>query len=135
MDHSAGTYAVADCLAKQFRRLVLLTPRTHLAKDVNYCSPIGIHRRLYAAGAALVFAAEPVSLDGRVLTWRNVFTGTTDTVEEVHDFILATPRKPHDSLAEPLRQAGFDVKLVGDCVAPRNLLCAIHEGEAAAMQL
>ena len=26
-------------------------------------------------------------------------------------------------------------RLVGDCVAPRNLLCAIHEGEAAAMAI
>jgi hypothetical protein len=38
-------------------------------------------------------------------------------------------------LAEPLRAAGIDTVLVGDCMAPRNLLCAIHEGEAAAMAL
>ena len=43
-----------------------------------------------------------------------------------------TPRIADDTLAQPLRKAGVDVRLVGDCVAPRNLLCAIHEGEAAA---
>jgi hypothetical protein len=25
--------------------------------------------------------------------------------------------------------------LVGDCMAPRNLICAIHEGEAAAVEI
>jgi hypothetical protein len=40
-----------------------------------------------------------------------------------------------DGLAQPLRGAGIDIRLVGDCMAPRNLLCAIHEGEAAAMSV
>ena len=75
MDHSAATYAVADALAARYARLVLLTPRTQLARNVNYCSAIGIHRRLYAADAEIVFAADPVSLHDGVLAWRNVFTG------------------------------------------------------------
>jgi hypothetical protein len=28
-----------------------------------------------------------------------------------------------------------DTWLAGDCVAPRNLFCAIHEGEAVALAL
>ena len=40
-----------------------------------------------------------------------------------------------DSFAGPLQKAGIDTRLVGDCVAPRNLLCAIHEGEAAALAI
>jgi hypothetical protein len=34
--------------------------------------------------------------------------------------------------SQPLPRAGIDTRLVGDCVAPRNLLCAIHESEASA---
>ena len=52
MDHSAATYAVADALAERYEKLVLLTPRTQIARNVNYCSAIGIHRRLYQADAA-----------------------------------------------------------------------------------
>ena len=62
MDHSAATYAVADALARDYRRLVLLTPRQQIARNVNYCSTIGIHRRLYEADAEIVLSAEPVSL-------------------------------------------------------------------------
>jgi hypothetical protein len=135
MDHSAGTYAVADALAAKYRRLALLTPRTQLARNVNYCSAIGVHRRLYQAGVEIEFAAEPVSLKGGVLTWRNVFTGRTREVPQVDLFVWSTPRIADDSLAAPLQQAGIQMHLIGDCMSPRNLLCAIHEGEAAAMAL
>jgi hypothetical protein len=47
-------------------------------------------------------------------------------------FLWSTPRISDDALVEPLRAAGVDTRLAGDCVSPRNLLCAIHEGEAAA---
>lgn len=135
MDHSAATYAVADALAQRYSKLVLITPRTQLARNVNYCSAIGVHRRLYEANVDIVLAAEPVSLRNGTLTCRNVFTGRTQDIADVAQFLWATPRLADDALAAPLKQAGVDTVLVGDCVAPRNLLCAIHEGEAAAMAL
>ena len=119
-------------LADRYEKLVLLTPRTQIARNVNYCSAIGIHRRLYQADAEIIVAAEPVSFRGGVLTWRNVFTGRVRDIPNVGLFLWSTPRIANDALAEPLRQAGVDTRLVGDCVAPRNLICAIHEGEAAA---
>jgi NADPH-dependent 2,4-dienoyl-CoA reductase/sulfur reductase-like enzyme len=135
MDHSAATYAVADALAARYRKLVLLTPRTQIAGNVNYCSALGIHRRLYEADAEIVVAAEPVSLRNGVLTWRNVFTGREREVANVTLLLWSTPRIVDEALAAPLQQAGIATRLVGDCVAPRNLLCAIHEGEAAAMAI
>jgi hypothetical protein len=135
MDHGAATYAVADALAALCRKLVLITPRTQIARNVNYCSAIGIHRRLYQADAEIVVAAEPVALRDGVLTWRNVFTGRTREIANVGLFLFATPRIADDALAEPLRRAGVETRLVGDCLAPRDLLCAIHEGEAVAMEI
>src|SRR5215510_805963 len=132
MDHSAATYAVADALTDRYKKLVLLTPRTQIARDVNYCSAIGIYRRLYHADAEIIVAAQPVSLQDGVLAWRNAFTGRVREIANVGLFLWSTPRIANDALAQPLRQAGVDTWLVGDCLAPRNLLCAIHEGEAAA---
>ena len=74
MDHSAATYGVADGLAQQYDRVFLLTPRTQIARNVNYCSAIGVYRRLYEAKVEIVLATEPVTLKSNVLTWRNVFT-------------------------------------------------------------
>jgi dimethylglycine catabolism A len=135
MDHSAATYAVADALAREYRRLVLITPRQQIARNVNYCSAIGIHRRLYEANAEIILSAEPVSLHDGLLIWRNVFTGRTNEVDGVGVFVWSTPRVADDAIAKELHDAGIDTRLIGDCMAPRNLLCAIHEGEAAAMAL
>jgi hypothetical protein len=135
MDHSAATYAVADALTDRYKKVVLLTPRTQIARDVNYCSAIGIYRRLYRADAEIIVAVEPVSLQDDVLAWRNAFTGRVREITNVGLFLWSTPRIANDTLAQPLRQAGIDTRLVGDCLAPRNLLCAIHEGEAAAIAI
>jgi 2,4-dienoyl-CoA reductase-like NADH-dependent reductase (Old Yellow Enzyme family) len=135
MDHSAATYAVADALARDYRRLVLLTPRQQIARNVNYCSTIGIHRRLYEADAEIVLSAEPISLRDGTLTWRNVFTGQTRDITDVAMFVWSTPRVADDAIASPLQDAGIDLRLIGDCMAPRHLHCAIHEGEAAALAL
>jgi hypothetical protein len=135
MDHSAGTYAAAVALAQASRRLVLLTPRTQIARQVNFCSAIGVHRRLYALDVEIIVAAEPVSRHDGALTWRNVFTGRTQDISDVDVFVWSTPRIADDALGQELRRASLDVRLVGDCMAPRNLICAIHEGEAAAMSI
>ena len=135
MDHSAATYAVADALANRYRHLVLLTPRTYIARNVNYCSAIGVHRRLYQADAEIIIAAEPISFKSGVLTWRNVFTGRAREIANVSLLLWSTPRIANDALENPLRRAGIETRLAGDCVAPRNLLCAIHDGEAAAMAI
>ena len=135
MDHSAATYAVADALAQRYRRVVLLTPRVQLARNVNYCSAIGVHRRLYEAGVEIVMAVEPVRLRDGVMSCRNVFSGRAQAIEGVALFLWSTPRIVDDGLAEPLARAGIDTRLAGDCAAPRNLFCAIHEGEALALAL
>ena len=110
-------------------------PRTQLARNVNYCSAIGVYRRLYEAQAEIVTAAEPVKLRDGVLTWRNVFTGRTGEIGDVALFLWSTPRVVDDAIGAPLREAGIDTRLAGDCMAPRNLFCAIHEGEALALAL
>jgi 2,4-dienoyl-CoA reductase-like NADH-dependent reductase (Old Yellow Enzyme family)/thioredoxin reductase len=127
-DHTAMTYAIAESLASNHDRVVLLTPRTDIARAVNYCSAIGIHRRLHTLRVEIVTAARPLAYeDGRV-RYENVFSKRTSDVIEVRTFVYATPRRADDSLASAL--AGTELHLIGDCMAPRNLMIAIHEGHA-----
>lgn len=134
-DHTAATYAAAEELAGKYERVYLLTPRTHIAQNVNYCSAIGVHRRLYEANVEVLTAAEPVALTERVLEWRNVFTGRIQSITEVDLFLWSTPRIADDQLYGRLQADGLEVLLVGDCMSPRNVLCAVHEGHATALSL
>jgi 2,4-dienoyl-CoA reductase-like NADH-dependent reductase (Old Yellow Enzyme family)/thioredoxin reductase len=127
-DHTAATYAVAEALGARHPRVVLITPRTQIAQAVNYCSAIGIHRRLRGLGVEIVTAAHPVAFESETVRYEDVFTGRTRTIEDVEILVFATPRRACDELASALDD--FDVHLIGDCMAPRNLMIAIHEGHA-----
>ena len=126
-DHTASTYAVAEALAESHEEVVLLTPRTQIAQAVNYCSALGVHRRLHGLEVEMVTATEPVEIreDGEVHC-RNVFSGHEGVVEEVDTVVYATPRRAEDTLAGEL--ADLSPTLIGDCLAPRDLSIAIHEG-------
>jgi len=133
-DHTAPTYAVAQALAESHEQVVLLTPRTQIAQAVNYCSALGVHRRLHGLDVEIVTATEPVEIreDGEVRC-RNVFSGHEGAIEEVDTVVYATPRRVQDALAREL--ADLSPTLIGDCLAPRNLSIAIHEGHLAGNML
>lgn len=127
-DHTAMTYAVAESLATHHDRVVLLTPRTEIARAVNYCSAIGIHRRLHTLGVEIVTAARALAFEGGSVSYENVFSKRAAEIVDVETVVYATPRRAEDALAPALE--GTELYLIGDCMAPRNLMIAIHEGHA-----
>ena len=133
-DHTAPTYAVAQALADSHEEVVLLTPRTQIAQAVNYCSALGVHRRLHGLDVEIVTATEPVEIrdDGEVRC-RNVFSAHEGVIEDVDTVVYATPRRVRDTLARDL--ADLSPTLIGDCLAPRNLSIAIHEGHLVGNRL
>ena len=133
-DHTAATYALAQALASCYRQVIIITPRTHIAQAVNYCSAIGIFRRLYQMGVSIHPATRPVEYRNRTLTVANVFSGETSTFEQVESIVYATPRRVNDDLVQSLQER-VRLHAVGDCVAPRNLLIAIHEAHHIALGL
>jgi hypothetical protein len=127
-DHTASTYATAEALAGAHTRVVLITPRTQIAQAVNYCSAIGIHRRLRSLGVEIVTGARPLAFEHGVLRYEDVFSNRTAEVGDAELLVYATPRRVRDELASSL--ADVECHLIGDCMAPRNLMVAIHEGHA-----
>ncbi len=127
-DHGAATYAAAEALAAAHSRVVLITPRTQIAQAVNYCSAIGVHRRLRRLGVEIVTGARPLAFARGRLRYEDVFSRRSAELDEVALLVYATPRCVRDELAAPLAQ--LECRLIGDCMAPRNLMIAIHEGQA-----
>ncbi|MSP97034.1 MAG: FAD-binding protein [Betaproteobacteria bacterium] len=134
MDHTEGTYAAAELLQALFDRVVLITPRESFAQDTALVTRQGIVRRIHEKRIATIVYAEP-RWSGRfedgVLEYANVYNGDAGAIEGVVFLAYATPRAPDAALAVPLRAAGIDVRLVGDCVTARGVLAATAEGHAA----
>jgi hypothetical protein len=137
-DHSAGTYAAAELMTQIFDRVVIATPRTQIATDEALVVTQGIDRRMAMLGVEIIPLVEPSAdsaLEDGVVTLSNVYSGRTIDVTDVALFTYSTARVPNDQLAEPLRRAGVDVRLIGDCYAPRYLLVATAEGHAVGNEL
>ena len=132
-DHTAATYGVADKLAAEFDELILMTPRGGFAEGVNYCSAIGVLRRLYEANVQLSPASQPTRFENGALTWRNPYSKADAVIPAVDLFVYATPRSPKLELADAL--VDLNLIRVGDCQSPRPLMGAIHAGQAAALAL
>ncbi len=137
MDHTEATYAAAQLLHARFERVVVITPRDSIAQATAMVTRQGILRRLHQMRIEIITLAEPrwsASADKRkleYLEYANVYSGEAGVIDNVSFFAYATPRAPDDALAAPLRAAGIEVHLAGDCRAARGLMSAIAEGHAA----
>ena len=137
-DHTEGTYAVIELLARLFEHVVVATPRERIAGDVPLVTALGIHRRMARLGIEILplheLSAESRLEDGAVAL-ASVYTGELHFVPDAALLTYSTPRVPETSLEAPLLAAGIDVRLIGDCRMPRGVMAATAEGYAAAMAL
>jgi len=133
-DHGAFTYDAAEMLLDRFERVAILTPRERLASDESLVVRQGVYHRLHAKGATVLTSVRPLPsspLEDGKLDYANVYSGATGRIGDVAFLTYATARVPNDALAAPLRAAGIEVHLIGDCKAPRALLSATMEGHRA----
>ena len=133
-DHTAATYGLADKLAQDFAEVVLMTPRPQIGQGVNYCSAIGVLRRLYSNNVTLMPACEVTGFANAAVSYRNPYSGATDLIGGVDCVVYATPRRADDGMLAEL-EPHVAVTLVGDCQSPRNLLAAVHGGYLTALAL
>lgn len=133
MDHTDGTYAIAEFLKARFDRVVVITPRDSICHEIPLVTLQGITRRFSRLGIEVITLAEPrwsESFEDGVLEYANVYTGKIQTIPDLAFFAYSTPRAPQYALAEPLKARGIDVYRIGDCMAPRGILAATSEGHA-----
>jgi 2,4-dienoyl-CoA reductase-like NADH-dependent reductase (Old Yellow Enzyme family) len=143
MDHTEGTYALAEVFARLFDRTVIITPRERIASDVPLVTNLGIYRRMTRKRIQIVPLSE-LSIDSALedarIAYRNVHTGEVAFIDDVAIAAYSTPRSPRIELLAQLTAAnaagpGVGIEAIGDCRVPRSLLAATADGYAAAMRL
>jgi 2,4-dienoyl-CoA reductase-like NADH-dependent reductase (Old Yellow Enzyme family) len=138
MDHTEGTYAMVERLHALYDRVVVATPRDRIAADVPLVSALGIQRRFARARIDVVPLAEIAAdspLEDGVVRLANVHGGRAIDLADVALLCYSTPRAADDALARELTTMGVDVRLVGDCYAPRTLLAATAEGARVGLEV
>jgi hypothetical protein len=137
MDHTEGTYASAELLKTLFDRVFVITPREYIAQKTALVTRQGIIRRFHDRHIDVIPLAEPRWSDSTPgkLAYANVNGGEIRVLADVALVAYSTPRVPQDELAAPLRAAGLDVRLVGDCALPQGLMAATADAHALGMAL
>ena len=132
MDHTEGTYASAELLRRSFDRVLVVTPREYIAQKTSLVTRQGIIRRFHEKRIEVVPLAEPLWTPASTekLQYANVYSGEVNVIQDIAFVAYSTPRTPQDELAGPLRAAGIEVHVVGDCALARGVLAATAEGHA-----
>ena len=90
--------------------------------------------RVMLPGRSSTSTAVPISADAlerRTLFLEGLSTAATARLEGIDAIVAAASGIAEDHLYHELRDPVPDLRMVGDCVAPRTALEAIYEGHAA----
>ncbi len=134
-DHTVGTYDAALYLAEKFARLVIVTPREAVARDMSLVVRQRVLRQLSMKRIEVITLHELVGAADGTATFRQVYNHDTLSIGNIDLLASATIRAPNDSLAAALEEAGVAVQVVGDAYAPRGPLEAVAEGHRAGLAL
>jgi hypothetical protein len=132
LDATPMTYDATELLAARYDEVLLVTPRDAIARDTPLLVAQGILKRLAACGVRIMPCQDVIRFDRGVATLRHALTGAEEPIEALDLVAHAGARVPRDALATTLREAGIAVRAVGDALAPRLMLSAVREGQAAA---
>lgn len=117
--------------AKQGKKVSLITQRW-LGRDVQGSIFVTLRQMLVDNGVSIYTDATAFEIleDGLyVAQYKSLFFLKADTI------VLAVGTRAENGLATALESAGHNVRLVGDCVDPRDALDAIYEGHKAGFEL
>ncbi|HXV92565.1 MAG TPA: mycofactocin system FadH/OYE family oxidoreductase 2, partial [Pseudonocardia sp.] len=132
--HLRGAGA-ADLLAGQGHRVRIATEQLYVGQGIDMKTLYPLQRRLREQGVELLASTRFAGWDAGRPVVADAFTGRTRTLADVDTVVWAAPGRAVADLLDPLREAGLPVHAVGDCVAPRRVEHAVHEGHMVARGL
>lgn len=131
-------YYIGGVVAEALRRLdlevTLVTPANEVSTWTRHTEEQHrIQARILNLGIALETGTSVVAVDDGAATLESIYTGDQRRVE-AGAVVMVTSRSPVDDLYHAL--AGrFDVKRIGDCLAPGTIATAVYSGHRAAREM
>lgn len=124
---------VALMLAQRGHRVEIATAALHVGQKLEIQNLTLLYRSFLLAGGRLTPLAAATAFDGGNVTFANPMTGQAHVGGPYDTIVVASPGRPRDELADPVRRAGIPCHVIGDAYAPRDVEAAILEGFNAAM--
>jgi 2,4-dienoyl-CoA reductase-like NADH-dependent reductase (Old Yellow Enzyme family) len=124
--------AVAELAADRGGRAEVVSRQFHPALDFGLTNTVSLYRRLFRKGVELTAHHDLRDIQDGVVTLFNYYNQRERRIEGLDQVVIVTAPIPNDAMLAPLREAGLDVRAIGDCVAPRDIEYATYEGHRVA---
>jgi 2,4-dienoyl-CoA reductase-like NADH-dependent reductase (Old Yellow Enzyme family)/thioredoxin reductase len=136
-DHAGGVIGLgaAEALIEGGCRVHVVTPAFAVAEDIDLVLRVPLYHRLMEAGTVFLPNSEVASLDGNDVVLQNVYSGEESRIEGVDLLIAWHGNRAVDGLRQAIEDAGMELHVVGDSLAPRLADVAIAEGALAARRI
>ncbi|MHB1159918.1 MAG: oxidoreductase [Chloroflexota bacterium] len=127
--------ALAEWLADQGKEVQIIALFGSIGTRMPPVNLPGVKQRLYLRNVAIAPDSKVVGArDGRV-TVANTLTWETREIEGIDTVVLASHHRARTELYEALKGKVPELHAIGDCLAPRLALDAVHDGHEIARGL
>ena len=123
----------AEYLAVRGRQVTILELLPDIANELIWFRKQTLVQRLMEHRVEVLTNSQLVSVDGRIVSYRR--GGIVNRIEGVDTVVMATGATAENRLGKELIEAGFEVRMAGDCVAPGNLGQAVRQGFEAGITI
>lgn len=125
----------AEYLAQRGARVFFVTQLGQPSPDLAASRDWGkVHGMLRRAGVTFHVDRELTEVTPRSVTIRDLFTGDTETLDDIDTVVMVQGGSANDALFHTL-ESSLDCHLIGDAMSPRRVNDAIKEGELVARQI
>lgn len=132
-EHHWKGVGTAKQLAREGREVHFAMVGGDPGGDLTGPTKAKLQRELFSLSVSLHTFALVEAVDWPDVTLREA--GQSVTVSDVDSLVLAGFHRANDELRGELDARGYEVSVVGDALAPRTIMEAIHEGAVAAREL
>ncbi len=123
--------ATAEHLADLGKTVTLITAGASYGTRITIYSMLAVRHRFREKKIRVLALRAVRAVEGSTLMLEDLSTGEPDRLEGVDSIVAAAGGVAENQLYRVLRGRVADLRIVGDCVAPRTALEAIYEGHAA----
>ncbi|MGE0844939.1 MAG: FAD-dependent oxidoreductase [Flavobacteriaceae bacterium] len=129
---SWDTLSAAETLAQCGAAVTVVSQPDEPLWHINIYSRMTALDRLSKLGVKLCPGLAPLRIAGRQLEARSKFAGTAVTLGDFNRFLIASRGAGDHRLQAALEARGQQVRCIGNALAPRALLDAVHDGHSLA---
>jgi mycofactocin system FadH/OYE family oxidoreductase 2 len=127
--------SAADYLAARAHAVTIVARDYAVGANIDHTTRPALERRLRQGGVRQIAGAEVVGFSAGGVALRDRFTGREWRLEGVDTVVYDIGGRARDGLYRALVARGLEVHRAGDCLAPRGLEEAYHEGFRVAFGL